>query len=73
MNRWVCASVAGFVVTVFAFLLVTGRYSNDGPVLATVVEDRGVHAGDLLVILAWLLALVALAMLTAAAGRRSRD
>lgn len=68
--RWLCAAVVGVVVTGFAFLLLTGRYLNDGPVVATVQENRGIHAGDLFVALGWFAAVVALVVLTAAAGRQ---
>ncbi len=70
MFRWLCAAAIGFVLTGFAFLLITGRYINDGPVVATVTENRGLHVGDLFVLLGWVAAVAALAALTSAAGRR---
>lgn len=68
--RWLCAAVVGLVVTGFAFLLLTGSYYKDGRVLATLQENRGLHVGDLFVILGWLAAMAALVALTAAAGRQ---
>ncbi|WP_157943957.1 hypothetical protein [Blastococcus atacamensis] len=70
MVRWGCAAVVGLVLTGFAFLLITGEYVNDGPVVATVAQNRGLHVGDVFLLLGWLAALAALAVLTAAAGRR---
>jgi hypothetical protein len=51
--RWLCALITGLVLTGFAFLLVTGDYINDGPVVASVTEDHGLHEGDLFVIAGW--------------------
>lgn len=70
MVRWLCAAVVGAVLTGFAFLLITGEYVNEGPVVATVAQNRGLHVGDVFLLLGWLAAVGALAVLTAAAGRR---
>ncbi len=59
--RWLCALATGGVLTGFAFLLLTGRYLNDGPVLARLDMERGLHAGDLFVIAGWVVAMLALA------------
>lgn len=64
MFRWVCALVASAVVTGFAFLLVTGQYSNDGDVVAVVTPSHGLHQGDVLVLLGWALAIAAVLALT---------
>jgi hypothetical protein len=70
--RWLCALVAGAVVTGFAFLLITGRYINDGPVLITVAPEHGLHTGDLFVIGGWALAIVALLVLALSPTPRDR-
>ncbi len=56
----------------FAFLLLTGRYINDGPVVAAVDERHGVHAGDLFVAAGWLVALLAVVALLVT-SRQGRD
>ena len=63
MLRWSCAAVAATVVSGFAFLLVTGRYISDGPVLARLAEDHGVHLGDVFVVAGWAVAMVMLTVL----------
>jgi hypothetical protein len=62
--------VAGGVVSGFAFLLLTGSYLNDGPVVLRLSANHGLHAGDLFVFLGWLAAMAALGWL---APRRVRD
>ncbi len=63
MLRWFCATVAGTVVSGFAFLLVTGRYISDGPIIARLAEGRGVHLGDVFVVAGWALAMAMLVVL----------
>lgn len=65
MLRWLHAVVVEAVLTLFAFLLLTGRYINDGPVIVTVNENQGLHSGDLVVIAAWLVATAAVVLLVA--------
>jgi hypothetical protein len=72
MLRWLCASVVAAVVSGFAVLLVTGRYAEDGPVVASVSSSHGVHEGDVFVLAGWALSMVALAVLTTLAARRDR-
>jgi signal peptidase I len=48
-----CAVLAVVVLTAFAFLLVTGHYVADGPVLLSVSAEHGLHEGDLLVAAGW--------------------
>ncbi|WP_299954959.1 hypothetical protein [uncultured Modestobacter sp.] len=60
------------VLTCFAFLLVTGRYADEGPVLVVLRPGRGVHRGDLFVIAGWLLGVAAVLTAAASPGRRSR-
>jgi hypothetical protein len=69
--RWLCALVPAGVLTVFAFLLITGRYINDGPVLVRLGEDRGLHEGDLFVLAGWLVSLLVLAVLARRPAARS--
>jgi hypothetical protein len=57
------AVVVGAVLTVFAFLLLTGRYINDGPILVALTDEHGLHAGDLFVIAGWVAAMTALVLL----------
>jgi hypothetical protein len=68
--RWLSALIPAGVLTGFAFLLVTGRYLNDGPVLVRVAEDHGLHEGDLFVLAGWLVSLAVLALLVPAPRRR---
>ncbi len=63
MVRWLAASTTALVLTGFAFLLVTGEYENEGPVLATVTRTHGLHEGDVFVLAGWLVAMAALAVL----------
>ena len=58
------------VLSVFAVLLLTGRYVNQGPVLLRLGEDHGIHAGDVLIILGWAVALLSVVGLLRGAGRR---
>ena len=55
---------AAGVLSGFAFLLVTGTYSNDGPTVAEVSPGRGLHAGDFLVHTAWAVGMLAILLLT---------
>jgi hypothetical protein len=61
---WACAVLAVAVLTAFAFLLVTGRYLADGPVLFALAKKHGVHEGDLFVATCWVLGVVAVVLLT---------
>ncbi len=63
MLRWFCAAVAGTVVSGFAFLLLTGRYINDGPVIVRVSAAHGLHVGDVFVLGGWAVAMVMLLVL----------
>ncbi|MGY5882450.1 hypothetical protein [Modestobacter lacusdianchii] len=70
--RWLGASVAVAVLTAFAYLLVTGRYADEGPVLLVLRPGRGVHRGDLFVVAGWVLGVSAVLTAAASAGRRER-
>jgi hypothetical protein len=69
MFRWACTLLVGAVLSGFAFLLVFGRYPNDGPVVIRVGPSHGLHAGDLFVIGGWALAMAALVLLATRRGR----
>jgi hypothetical protein len=51
--RWLFVLVPAGVLSVFALLLLTGQYYNEGPVIAVVVVDHGLHRGDLFVLAGW--------------------
>ena len=70
MVRWLCALVAAFVVSGFAYLLVTGRYANDGPVLLQLTVTHGLHAGDLFIVAGWVVTMAALGVLVRTSSRR---
>lgn len=54
MPRPLLAVVAATALTVLAALLIAGVGPWAGPRLVGVTETHGVHAGDLLVAVAWL-------------------
>jgi hypothetical protein len=61
--RWLCAAVVEAILSVFAFLLLTGRYINEGPVVMSLSLRHGLHAGDLFVLAGWVVATSAIAAL----------
>ncbi len=65
--------VVGAVLSGFAFLLLTGEYANDGPVLVRVVPDRGLHVGDVFVLAGWAVAMVLLLVLAWGRARPPSD
>ena len=69
MLRWLCALVVGGTLSAFTFLLLTGNYINDGPVVVAVTKSHGVHAGDVFVIAGWAVAMAALFLLARHPGR----
>jgi hypothetical protein len=71
--RWSCAVAVGSVLSGFAYLLVTGEYANDGPVLLPVAEDHGLHRGDVFVLAAWVIAMTLLVVLARTHGRPSGE
>ena len=70
--RWSCTLVIGAVLSAFALLLVTAEYETESPVVVEVTRTHGLHAGDLLVIGGWVVAVVALLLLTLRSGRTPR-
>jgi hypothetical protein len=62
------ALVVGAVLTLFAFLLLTGQYISDGRVLIRINEDHGLHAGDLFVVVGWAVGMTALVLVTTSRG-----
>jgi len=73
MVRWLYVLVTGGVLTGFAFLLITGRYINDGPVVASVTRNHGLHTGDLFVAAGWAVGVASLVALALAQSRRERS
>jgi hypothetical protein len=57
------------VLSGFAFLLLTGRYINDGRVVVALDDGHGLHLGDLFIIAGWLGAMLAVAVLMTAPRR----
>jgi hypothetical protein len=71
MIHWSCTLVVGAVVSGFAFLLLTGRYTNDGAVVVTLGAGHGLHVGDLFVLAGWAVAIAALVVLATVARLHS--
>ncbi len=69
--RSLCALVISTVLSGFAFLLVTGEYINDGPLVLSLSYNHGIHAGDLIITAGWATAMLAIVPLVTASGRRS--
>lgn len=60
VTRWLYATVAEVVLSGFAFLLLTGRYFNEGRVVVVLSRDHGLHSGDFFILAGWVLATAAL-------------
>ena len=74
MLRWVGVLLTAAVLSGFAFLLLTGDYIREGPVLVTLSETHGIHRGDVGIVAFWALGMIGL--LIAALSRpaaRARD
>jgi hypothetical protein len=65
--------MVGGTLSAFTFLLVTGDYITDGPVLIAVTRSHGLHAGDLFVMAGWAVAMTALFLLARHPGRLRRS
>ena len=62
--RVTCGLTVAAVLSAFAVLLITGSYTDEGRVLFVLVPGHGVHVGDLFVMGAWTIGMVALAVST---------
>jgi len=67
--RLLYATVVEAVLSGFAFLLLTGRYFEEGRVVVVLTRTHGLHSGDLFVLAGWAVATAALVAL-ALPGRR---
>lgn len=63
MLRWLVGLIAAAVLSVFAVLLLDGRYRVEGHVLLRLSETHGIHRGDVLVVGGWLIGIIAIAVL----------
>ncbi|MGY1840842.1 MULTISPECIES: hypothetical protein [unclassified Modestobacter] len=68
--RWAAAGLVAAVLTGFAFLLVTGSYRKEGPVVLALSTNHGLHLGDLFVLAGWAASLVAVLLVTVLPARR---
>jgi hypothetical protein len=60
--RWLGALLAAGVMTAFALLLLSGQYFREGPVVATLTHNHGIHRGDIGIMAAWTLGMIGLAL-----------
>ncbi len=60
MIRGLCALLTATVLSGFAYLLITGRYTKEGPTVVQLSSQHGVHLGDLFIAGAWLVGMTAL-------------
>jgi hypothetical protein len=60
MVRWAGALLTAAVLSVFAFLLLTGDYIREGPVLVSLSESHGIHRGDVGIVSLWTLGMIGL-------------
>ena len=63
MLRCVVGLVPAAVLSVFAALLLNGRYRAEGHVVLRLSETHGIHRGDILVAGGWLIGMIAVAVL----------
>ena len=63
MLRGLVGLIAAAVLSVFAALLLNGRYRAEGHVLLRLSETHGIHRGDVLIVGGWLIGVIAVAML----------
>jgi hypothetical protein len=59
MRRWLLGLVVLLVMSSFALLLLHGRYVAEGPVVLSLSAEHGVHEGDIVVVVGWLIGVVA--------------
>jgi hypothetical protein len=67
--RWLSALTVGAILSGFAFLLLTGQYIQEGPVVVSLTHSHGLHSGDLFVIAGWVVGMAALGLLMRAPAR----
>jgi hypothetical protein len=72
MLRWVGALATAAVMSGFAFLLLTGDYIREGPVLVALTESHGIHRGDVGIVSFWTLGMIGL-LVSLLARRPARD
>ncbi|WP_222262173.1 hypothetical protein [Modestobacter marinus] len=60
--RWLGALLVALVLTGFALLLLSGQYFRDGPVVAKVTENHGIHRGDIGIVSVWALGMIGLGL-----------
>jgi hypothetical protein len=60
MLRWAGALLTAAVLSGFAFLLLTGDYIREGPVLVTLTETHGIHRGDVGIVSFWTIGMIGL-------------
>jgi hypothetical protein len=60
--RWLGALLAALVMTAFTLLLLSGQYFREGPVVATLTHNHGIHRGDIGIMAAWALGMIGLAL-----------
>jgi hypothetical protein len=60
--RWLGALLVALVLTGFALLLLSGQYFREGPVVATVSENHGIHRGDIGIVSVWGLGMIGLGL-----------
>ena len=73
MVRWLGALLAALVLTGFAFLLLSGDYIREGPVLLTLSQTHGIHRGDVGIVSFWVLGMTGLGLTLASRGRGRRE
>ncbi|WP_138758789.1 hypothetical protein [Modestobacter altitudinis] len=60
MLRWAGALLTAAVLSAFAFLLLTGDYIREGPVLVSLSEAHGIHRGDVGIVAFWTIGMIGL-------------
>jgi hypothetical protein len=63
MLRWVCAAILGGLLTGAVALLLISELPHAGHVVFVAGPGRGIHEADLVIVGAWVVAMVALAVL----------
>ena len=63
MLRRIFGLIAAAILSVFAALLLNGRYRAEGPVILVLSASHGIHRGDILIAGGWLIGMIALAAL----------